>query len=78
MLVCKGAIEQLQGNADPCPLDEEASINGQFVPGSPEVSGNLGNLLPVLGPTFGGEVIDGAKCQVAFHGALNDVQFSIR
>ena len=54
-----------------------ASMLGQYT-ASPEMPGDLGNLLSVLGPTSKGQVIDGAIHCISFHGTLNDVKFSIR
>ena len=51
MQIGKGMIEQFQGNADSCPL-EKARVNGKFFPGSPRMSGNLGELMPALRPTL--------------------------
>ena len=76
MQISKGVAEELWGNADSCPLEEKARINGQFIPGTPEVSGNVGNFLPALGPSSKGEAIDGAIHWITFHIASNDVQFS--
>ena len=42
------------------------------------MSGDVGYLLPSIGPTSKGEVIDSAIHWVTFHGASNDVQFNIR
>ena len=42
------------------------------------MSGNAGNVLPALGPSSKGKVVDGAIHWVVFHGALNNVQFSLR
>ena len=74
--ITKGVIEELWRNADSFPLDDETGNNRQFIPGTPEMSGNVVNFLPVLRQTSKGEVIDIAIHQVMFHGALNDVQFS--
>ena len=78
MQVGKSVFEQLWGYVYPCPLEEQAGINGQFVLGSSEVSGYPGDLLPALRPTSKGVAIDGAIHWVKLHRALNDVQFSIR
>ena len=78
ILVCKGVTKQFQGNADPGPLEEKARFKRQFVPDSPEMSGNLGNLLSVPGPISKDQVIDDAIHWVTFHRTLNDVQFSIK
>ena len=53
-------------------------MDGQFIPGTLEVSDNAGNFLSALRPSSKGEAIDGAIHWVTFCGALNDVQFSIR
>ena len=42
------------------------------------MSGNVGDLLPVVWPPSKGEVIDGAIHQVTFYRALNDAQFNHR
>ena len=41
------------------------------------MSGDVGNLLPLIGPPSKGEVIDSAIYWVTFHKTSNDVQFSI-
>ena len=48
-----------------------------FIPGSPEVSGNPRDFLSVLRPTSKGEAIDSAIHEVTFNGTSNYVQFSI-
>ena len=53
-------------------------MDRQFILGTPEVSGNVGNFLPVLRPSSKGEAIDSAIHKVTFYRASNDVQFSIR
>ena len=58
-------------------LEEKARIDGQFILGIPEMSGNAGNFLPAHGPTSKGEAIDSAIHWVTFHRASNDVQLSI-
>ena len=60
-----------------CLLEEKAGIEGQFIPGTQEMSGNAENFLPLFRPTSMGEVIDDAIHWVSFHGASNDVQFSV-
>ena len=45
--------------------------------GSPEVSGDPGDLLPALRPTCKGEAIGSAIHWVTFYGTSNYVQFSI-
>ena len=71
-------MEELHGNADSCPLEEKTRNDGQFIPGTQEMAGNMENILPLLGPCSKGEVIDSAIHQVTFHRASNDVQFSFR
>ena len=78
MQVSQHVVEEFWRNAYPCPLEEKARFNGQFIPSAPEVSGNVGNILPVFGPCSKGEVIDSAIHWVTFHRASNDVQFSLR
>ena len=46
----KGMVKWFWGNADSCPLEEKARFNGQLVPVSQEMSDNLGDLLPAIGP----------------------------
>ena len=70
-------VEEFWGNAYPFPLEEQARLNGQFVPSAPEVLGNVGNILPVFRPSSKGEVVHGAIHQITFHGASNDVQSSL-
>ena len=62
-------------NADSCPL-EKARVNGQFILGSPEMSGDLGHLLPALIPASKDKTVDGAIHKVSFQQTSNDVQFS--
>ena len=78
MQISKGMVKELWGSTDSCPLEEEAQIDEQFVPVSPEMSGNAGNVLPSIRPPSNSEAIDSAIHQGTFHRALNDVQFSIR
>ena len=78
MQINKGSIEELWEYADSCPLEEKTGIDRQFIPDTPEVSGNVRNFLLMLRPSPKGEAIDGAIHWVLFHRALNDVQFSIR
>ena len=42
------------------------------------MSGNVGNVLLAFRPSSKGEVVDSAINLVAFHGAMNDVQFSLK
>ena len=42
------------------------------------MSGNVGNVQLAFGPTSKGEAVDDAIHQVTFHGASNDVPFSLR
>ena len=77
MQISKGMAEDLWANADSCPLEEKAGIDGQLIPGTPEMPGTAGNLLPSLGLTCKGEAIGDAIHQATFHRALDDVQFSV-
>ena len=69
MQISKGVIEELWRNADFCPLEEKTGIDGQFIPGTLEEPGNVGNFLPLLRLSSKGEAIDGVIHWVTFHGA---------
>ena len=51
MQASKGVMEEFWGNTGLGTLEEEISFNRQFIPGSPEVPGDLQDLLPALWPT---------------------------
>ena len=78
MQVSRGAVKEFWVNAYLCPIEEQARLNGQFVPSVPEVLASVGNILPVFGHSSKGEVVDGAIHWFTFHGTSNDVQFSLR
>ena len=67
MQVSKGAVEEFWGNAYPCPLEEQARFNGQFIPSAPEVLGNAGNVLQAFRPSSKGEAVDGSIYWVELH-----------
>ena len=48
--VGKGMMEEFQSNADSVSLEEEAGFYGQFIPDSPEMSGDPWDLLSVADP----------------------------
>ena len=78
MQVSKDVVKEFQRNTYPCPLEEWARFDGQFIPSAPEVLGNAGNILLAFGLSSKGEAVDSAVHQVTFHGASNDVQFCLR
>ena len=64
--VSKDAVKEFWGNAYPCPLEEKARFDRQFVLSAPEVLGNVGNVLPAFGPSSKCEVVDSAVNWVMF------------
>ena len=52
--VSEGTVEEFLENADMATLEEEASLYGQLVSATPEVSGYPWDLLPTIKPTPNG------------------------
>ena len=50
MQISEGPFEEFRWNANPCPLEEKAIINGQFISSAPEVSGNARDILNLIWP----------------------------
>ena len=50
MQISKGPFEEFRWNANPCPLEEKAIINGQFISNAPEMSGNARDILNSIWP----------------------------
>ena len=59
MKISKAVIKELWVNTDSCPFEKKARIDRQFIPGTPEMSGNVGNFLLALGPSSKDEAIGG-------------------
>ena len=53
-------------------------INGQFIPSTPEVSGNMRDILNLIWSPSKSEAIDSAIHWVAFNCSSNDIQFTCR
>ena len=50
MQISKGPFKEFRWNANPCPLQEKASVNGQFISSTPEMSGNVRDILNLIWP----------------------------
>ena len=75
--VSKGPVEALRGDAYLVSLQQDTILNGDFIPGAPEVSGDPWDLLEVVRPPSKGEVVQGVVDWITLYSSSNGIDFTI-